>query len=267
MTEKPLILVTNDDGIFAEGILALKEALEPLGEVIVVAPDSEKSAVGHAITISDPLRVSEVERNGSFFGYAINGTPADCVKLAVKAILKRKPSLVASGINRGPNTGINAIYSGTVSAATEAAFMKIPSFAISITSFEKVDLSFAQKIAYHIGTQLLKNGLPPQTTLNINIPPIEEKDVKGILITKQGKGVFEEYFDKRIDPNNRIYYWLTGKKMILESENDVDDVAVRNNYVAITPLQFDLTHYQLLEELKKWNIEGEILHHGKNSDS
>ncbi|RMG22887.1 MAG: 5'/3'-nucleotidase SurE, partial [Methanobacteriota archaeon] len=207
MSEKPLILVTNDDGIFADGILALKEALDPLGEVVVVAPDSEKSAVGHAITISDPLRVIEVERNGQFFGYGVNGTPADCVKLAVKALLKQKPALVASGINRGPNTGINAIYSGTVSAATEAAFMGIPSFAISITSFEKVDLSYAQKIARNIGEKLLREGLPPQTTLNINIPPGDENTIKGIRITRQGKGVFDEFFDKRVDPNNRVYYW------------------------------------------------------------
>jgi 5'-nucleotidase len=267
MNDRPLILVTNDDGIFADGILALKEALEPLGEVVVVAPDSERSAVGHAITISDPLRVMEVERNGKFFGYAVNGTPADCVKLAVKALLNRKPALVASGINRGPNTGINAIYSGTVSAATEAAFMGIPSFAISITSFEKVDLTFARKIAEKIAKKLLLEGLPPQTTLNINIPPGDEKSIKGILFTRQGKGVFDEFFDKRVDPSNRVYYWLSGKKMILESENDVDDVAVRNQYVAITPLQFDLTHYDLLNQLKQWNAEGEILDHGKSSDS
>lgn len=258
MSQKPLILVTNDDGIFAEGIIRLKEALDDLGEVVVVAPDSEKSAVGHAITISDPLRVTEVERNGTFFGYAVNGTPADCVKLSVKALLDRKPALVASGINRGPNTGINAIYSGTVSAATEAAFMGIPSFAISITSFEKTDLSYSQKIARKIAVKLLSEGLPPQTTLNINVPPGSEKEIRGILITRQGRGVFEEVFDKRVDPNNRIYYWLTGKKMVPENEQDVDDVAVQQNYVAITPLQFDLTSYPLLEKLKQWNLEGEI---------
>ncbi|GAB4184900.1 MAG: 5'/3'-nucleotidase SurE [Calditrichia bacterium] len=253
MSKKPFILITNDDGIYAEGIYHLREAMKKVGDVVVVAPDSEKSAVGHAITISDPLRVIEVERNGEFFGYGVNGTPADCVKLAVKAILNKKPDLVVSGINRGPNTGINAIYSGTVSAATEACFMGIPSFAISMTSYEKVDLSFSKKIAEKFARLVLDNGLPPQTTLNINIPPGDESTIKGILITRQGQGVFEEMFDKRIDPNNRVYYWLTGKKIILESENDVDDIAVRNDFVAVTPLQFDLTNYDFLKKMKNWD--------------
>ncbi len=249
------ILITNDDGIYAPGIKALVEAIKPLGEVVVVAPDMEKSAVGHAITISDPLRVTEIERDGSFFGYAVNGTPADCVKLAVKAILEYKPDMVVSGINLGPNTGINAIYSGTVSAATEGTFMGIPSFAVSLTSFEKVDFSYSQKIAAMMVEKVMQNGLPQGTILNINIPPLPEAEIKGILVTRQGKGKFDEFFDKRVDPFKRVYYWLSGKKMILDTEKDVDDVAVNNKYVAVTPLHYDLTDYETLKELKNWKIE------------
>lgn len=254
-SNKYKILITNDDGIYAPGIKALVEAMKPLGEVVVVAPDMEKSAVGHAITISDPLRVTEVERDGSFFGYAVNGTPADCVKLAVKAILGYKPDMVVSGINLGPNTGINAIYSGTVSAATEGTFMGIPSFAVSLTSFVKVDFSYSQKIAAMMAEKVMQNGLPQGTTLNINIPPLPEAEIKGILVTRQGKGKFDEFFDKRVDPFKRVYYWLSGKKMILDTEKDVDDVAVNNKYVAVTPLHYDLTDYETLKELKNWKIE------------
>ncbi len=259
---KPLILVTNDDGIFAPGVKALVEALQEVGEVVVVAPDTEKSAVGHAITISDPLRVISVERDGKFFGYGINGTPADCVKLAVKAIMERKPDLVVSGINPGPNTGINAIYSGTVSAATEGTFMGIPSFALSIASFEVTDFSFAQKIAKIMARKILKDGIQNGTTLNINIPPVPEPQIMGVINTRQGKGKFEEHFDKRVDPNKRVYYWLSGKKMIIDKDDDVDDVAVMNNYVAITPLHYDLTDYQMLIKLQAWNIEEEIRNNG-----
>ncbi|MCK5077522.1 MAG: 5'/3'-nucleotidase SurE, partial [Calditrichia bacterium] len=216
------------------------------------------SAVGHAITISDPLRVTEVERDGKFFGYAVNGTPADCVKLAVKAILKEKPHIVVSGINPGPNTGINAIYSGTVSAATEGTFMGIPSFAVSLTSFQITDFSYAQKVAAMIAKKVLQHGLPRGTVLNINIPPLPESEIKGILVTKQGKGKFDEFFDKRIDPYQRVYYWLSGKKMILDTDHDVDDVAVNNKYVAVTPLHYDLTDYKTLEKLKTWKLKKEL---------
>ncbi|RMD66242.1 5'/3'-nucleotidase SurE [Candidatus Parcubacteria bacterium] len=252
---KPLILLTNDDGIYAPGIRALQQALTDLGQLYVVAPLVEKSAVGHAITISDPLRVQEIERDGRFFGYAVNGTPADCVKLGCKCILPRKPDLVVSGINQGPNTATNVIYSGTVSAAAEGAIMDIPAIAVSIASFTRPEFAFAAKITRKLALLVLQNGLPERTVLNVNVPAVPEQQIEGIVVTRQGKGRYEEAFDKRVDPNNRIYYWLTGKRMILDQGNDVDDLVVMQNKVSITPIQYDLTNYAFIKELRKWNIQ------------
>ncbi len=254
MKNKPLILVTNDDGIYARGIWSLKQALNGLGEIFVVAPLAEKSAVGHAITLSDPLRVVEVEREGAFFGYAVNGTPADCVKLGSKCILPAKPDLVISGINQGPNTATNVIYSGTVSAAAEGAIMGIPAIAVSIASFTRPEFAYAAKLTRQLAEMVLKRGLPQGTLLNVNVPAVPEEEIKGIVFTKQGKGRYEEAFDKRVDPNNRVYYWLTGKRMILDEGNDIDDLVVMQNKVSITPIHYDLTNYEFLKELKKWNI-------------
>ncbi len=263
MSHKPRILITNDDGIFAPGILALREAMMEVGETYVVAPDSERSAVGHAITLSDPLRVWEFKRNGEFFGWAVNGTPADCVKLAVKAILQFTPDLVVSGINQGANTALNVIYSGTVSAATEGMIMGIPSIAFSVASFQFKDFTYAKKLAIQLSRKVLAEGLPDGTLLNVNIPPVPEEEVQGIRITRQGRGRYEEYFEKRTDPSNRVYYWLSGTKVFVDTDEDVDEVAVAQNYVSITPLQFDLTNYQFLTELKQWGLE----RNGKSSDS
>jgi 5'-nucleotidase len=249
------ILVTNDDGIYAPGILHLREAVEGLGDISVVAPITEKSAVGHAITVSDPLRVVEVERNGDFFGYGVNGTPADCVKIAARCIMEKRPDIIVSGINMGSNTATNVIYSGTVSAAAEGTIMYIPSIAISLTSYTRPEFRFARKIARHFATEVIKNGLPKDTLLNINVPPIKEEECNGIVVTKQGKARYEEQFDMRMDPHNRTYYWLTGKKMTLDSHEDVDDVAVAHNKVSVTPIQYDLTDYAFLKELSTWNLK------------
>lgn len=254
MNPKPLILVTNDDGIYAPGIFALYNAMAKIGDARVVAPEMERSAVGHALTLSDPLRVWEVDRYGNIFGHAVNGTPADCVKLAVKAILNKKPDLVVSGINQGPNTAINVMYSGTVSAATEGTLMGISSIAFSLTSFRKNDFSFAAEFATHLARKVLKDGLSTGMLLNVNIPAVSKQEIKGVKITRQGKGRYEEYFEKRTDPMNRNYYWLAGKKLQLDNDSDVDDVAVLENYIAITPIQFDLTDYKALENLKDWEI-------------
>lgn len=255
MKNKPLILVTNDDGIYAPGIFHLKNALQRIGNVTVVAPMIEKSAVGHAITLSDPLRVSEVERNGVFFGYAVNGTPSDCVKLGSRCILDRKPDLIVSGINQGPNTATNIIYSGTVSAAAEGAIMGIPSFAVSIASFTKKEFSYAAKFAVHLAELILRKGLPQGTLLNVNVPAVPEDEIEGVVITRQGKGRYEEAFDRRIDPNNRVYYWLTGKRMILDQGDDIDDIVVMHNKVSITPIHYDLTDHSFVKELKTWHIQ------------
>ena len=249
------ILVTNDDGIYAPGIKKLAQVLSPLGKISVVAPLAEKSAVGHAITLSDPLRVQEVDIDGKFFGYAVNGTPADCVKLGIRCLCDHEPDLVVSGINLGPNTATNIIYSGTVSAAAEGTIMGIPSIAVSIASFNRPEFSYAAKVAHQIAGQVLKYGLPAGTLININAPALPESEIKGIRVTKQGKGRYEENYDKRIDPNNRVYYWLTGKKMTLDSGMDIDDSALSNDYVSVTPIHYDLTNYDFLKEMEKWTLK------------
>ena len=249
------ILVTNDDGIYSAGIFALTQAMQDFGEVFVVAPIAEKSAVGHAITVADPLRVTEVDRNDKFFGHAVNGTPADCVKIAVKCVLEKKPDIIVSGINQGSNTATNVIYSGTVSAAAEGVILGIPSIAISLVSFTYQDFSYAAKVAKQIAGEVLEKGLPERTLLNINVPAIPEKDVQGVKVARQGLGRYEEVFDKRVDPQNRTYYWMAGKRMILDKDNDVDDVVVMQNKVSVTPIQYDLTHHDFLKELTEWKLK------------
>ncbi|MDZ7263836.1 MAG: 5'/3'-nucleotidase SurE [candidate division KSB1 bacterium] len=256
MKTKPLkILLTNDDGINAPGLYALYKEMKQHGQVYVVAPDSEQSAVGHAITLSDPLRVENFYKNDTFFGYAVNGTPADCVKIAFWA-LDIQPDLLISGINLGSNTGINIIYSGTVSAATEGMFLNIPSFAISLTTFTNPNFDIAARFAGKLSQVILKNGLPRGTLLNVNVPAVDrEEEITGVMITRQGNAMYHEEFDKRVDPHHRVYYWLTGQKVKLETEPDVDDRAILNRQISITPVHFDLTDYRFLPELRNWKID------------
>lgn len=255
MEKRTTLLLTNDDGIAAPGLYALSQELCKIGEVVVVAPSAERSAVGHAITLSDPLRVWDYERDGSFYGYAVNGTPADCVKIAYWAILERKPDVVVSGINLGINTGINTIYSGTVSAATEGAILGIPSFAISLTTYCDPDFRFAVKFARKLTHKLLEKGLPQGIYLNVNVPACPEREIKGVSITRQGMAVFKEEFDKRIDPHGRVYYWLTGQKVDKETDENVDDGAILANMVSVTPVHYDLTRYDFIETLREWGLE------------
>ncbi len=246
------ILLTNDDGIYSEGIRALYESLKTIGKVTIVAPDAERSAVGHAITLSDPLRVKKVNRNGKFFGYATTGTPADCVKLAIRALLKKKPDLIVSGINLGQNVGYSVLYSGTVSGATEGAILGIPSFAISLATFTNPDYSFAAKFAKKLAKQIIQNkGLPKGTLLNVNIPAVNQKYIKGIRIVKQSEKAIEERFDKREDPRKRTYYWLTGEIIKSDKKEDADIETIRNNYISITPIHCDMTNYEFMGNLKK----------------
>lgn len=249
------ILVSNDDGIDAPGIYALVGELKKIADVTVVAPDEQRSAVGHAITMNYPLRVRKFFKNGNFFGYGVDGTPADSVKIGVRTILKEKPDLLISGINHGSNTAINIIYSGTVSAATEGTILGIPSIAVSLTTYDKPDFRFAAKISRKLAELLFKNGLPKDTLLNVNVPPLKEKAIRGIRITKQGKSRWDDTFDVRRDPNNKEYYWLTGKMDVLDTAEDTDLIAIFNKYVSITPIQFDLTNYKALNQLKEWNLE------------
>lgn len=248
------ILLSNDDGINAPGLAALHHEICKIADVTVVAPDSEKSAVGHAITLSDPLRVWNFQKDGRFFGYAVNGTPADCVKIACWALLKEKPDLIISGINLGSNSGINAIYSGTVSAATEGTILRVPSFAISLTTYVDPDFSYAAQFARRLALQVRERGLPEGTLLNVNVPPVPATKIAGVRVTRQGKSTYLEHFDKRTDPANRIYYWLAGKKVEVEEDLNVDDYAIKQDMVSITPLRFDLTDYEFLAELSSWDM-------------
>ncbi|MEW6654328.1 MAG: 5'/3'-nucleotidase SurE [Bacteroidota bacterium] len=249
------ILVSNDDGISSPGISALVEALKKIGEVTVVAPLTEQSAVGHAITMKYPLRVSEYFKNGDFFGYAVDGTPADCIKMGVRNILQQTPDIVISGINLGSNAAINIIYSGTVSAAREAAIMDIPAISVSVTSHTAKHFGFAAKYSGELARMIVKHGLPAGTLLNLNVPDLPEEKLKGIIVTQQGKTKWDDVYEERRDPYGNKYYWLTGNLIEQDNSLDSDYFALKNDYVSVTPIHFDLTDYATFEEMKKWNLE------------
>ena len=203
-----------------------------------------------------PLRVQEYYIDGTFFGYAVDGTPADCVKMGMRNIMKEDPDLVVSGINHGSNTAINIIYSGTVSGAREAAIMDVPSIAISVTNHRVKDFSYAAEIAKMLAHKIIEHGLALGTLLNVNVPDVPEDEIKGILVTKQGKSKWDDIYEKRVDPYGRDYYWLTGSMMEVDKELEFDQVAIKNNFIAVTPIHFDLTDYETYDKLKTWNIEG-----------
>lgn len=249
------ILVSNDDGIDSAGIDSLVTALKTIAEVTVVAPHKEQSAVGHAITMQTPLRVFEFQKDGKFFGYAVDGTPADCVKIGMRNLMPAPPDLVVSGINHGSNTAINIIYSGTVSAAREAAIMDVPSIAISVASHQVFDFSLASKVAKLLSQEVFKRGLPIGTMLNVNVPNLPESQIKGMVITKQGKSKWDDIYEQRVDPYGRNYYWLTGNLMDVDRSNDLDQAAIKNNYVSVSPIHFDLSDYQTYDKMKEWKIE------------
>ncbi|MDI3535392.1 MAG: 5/3-nucleotidase [Thermosediminibacterales bacterium] len=249
------ILVTNDDGIYAEGIKELAITLSKVGEVVIVAPDRERSGTGHAITVHHPLRLEEIKLpNVNLKAYSVNGTPSDCVKLAVEALLPKKPDIIFSGINRGPNLGTDVIYSGTVSAAVEGAILGIPSVAVSLAAYENVKYGIAAEFALKTAKKIIESGLETDTILNINVPSVEKDDIMGVSVTTLGVRRYTNTFEKRIDPRGKVYYWLAGE--VIEDNLDINtDVgAVKNNYISITPIHFDLTKFELLEKIKKWNL-------------
>jgi 5'-nucleotidase len=254
---KPLrILVSNDDGIFAPGIFALAQSLRELGQVIVVAPDRQQSAVGHAITMHSPLRVYPFHVDGTMFGYAIDGTPADAVKFAVRNLMKDDPpDVLVSGINHGSNTAVNVIYSGTVSAATEGAILGIPAIAVSLTTYDTPDFTYAAKFAAKLTAIVAEKKLPPGTVLNVNVPSVPEEEIEGVVITRQGRSNWDDHYEKRLDPGNREYYWLTGSLQVLDHDEDIDQVAIKNKKVSITPIHYDLTNYSVLQQIKSWDLE------------
>lgn len=250
------VLLTNDDGIGAGGIEALRKVFEASGHVVtVVAPDRERSGSGHSITTYKPLRVSEVEYPNTLSkGIAVNGTPSDCVKLAVEAIMPNKPDMIISGINNGPNLGTDVLYSGTVSAAIEGALLGFPSLAISLATFDHFDYAWAANYVEYLARVLLEKRLPPNTLLNVNIPPGEEDFIKGVSVTKLGVRYYKNQFDKRVDPHGRIYYWLAGEAIEDECDRDVDIYAIKNRHISITPIHFDLTNYGIIRELSRWGL-------------
>lgn len=254
--KKPLVVISNDDGIESDGIRALWKALRKFAEVYVVAPHTQQSAVGHSITIANPIRVRKNLIDKNYYGYAVEGTPADSVKFAVRNLLKgRKIDLLISGINHGSNTAINIIYSGTVSAATEGTILGIPSIAISLASFTYNKFDLAASFAAMLGKHVLKTGLPKGTLLNVNIPPVPKSKVRGILFTRQGQSVWDDWYDMRFDPNKREYYWLTGRMSSRDKEIELDQKAVEKNYISITPIHYNLTDHKTLEEIKSWNLK------------
>ena len=248
------ILVCNDDGIDAPGIYALAVELRKIADVIVVAPDKQQSAIGHAITMNYPLRAIPFRKNNEFFGYAVEGTPADAVKLGVRFLLKEKPHMLISGINHGSNTSINIIYSGTVSAATEGTILGIPSIAVSLTTYEEADFSYAAKVAARLALVVAEKGLPDRTLLNVNVPALPEDKIRGILVTKQGRSTWDDTFDVRRDPANREYFWLTGRMNVIDTDPETDQIAIRNGYISVTPVHYDLTDRRMLEEMKGWGL-------------
>ena len=251
------ILLTNDDGIHAPGLFALYQALKSEYDLNIVAPESEMSAVGHAITLTSPLRVRDVNKNGAFFGYAVTGTPADCVKIALQELLKSPPDMILSGINLGANVGINILYSGTVSAATEGAFLGIKSAAISLATMKKkADFKFAASFSKEIIRFISENSLGEGTALNVNIPAVSPEKIKGVCFVKQGITTIVERFDRRNDPRGNVYYWLSGESTPENGDPDTDTYALKENRITITPIHYDLTCYKELDRLKQLKGSG-----------
>ncbi|MBN1163478.1 MAG: 5'/3'-nucleotidase SurE [Candidatus Krumholzibacteriota bacterium] len=245
------ILVTNDDGIRAEGIKALTGKLERLGRIITVAPENEQSATSHAITLDKPLRITNYSRNRT----GVHGTPTDCLLLGIHGILGYKPDLVVSGINHGPNMGEDVTYSGTVAAAIEGYILGIPSIAVSLTSWEPVDFSAAADISAFLAEKMLDSAFPKPSLWNVNIPPLPADKIRGIKITKLGSRIYNDIITKHVDPRGKDCFWIGGGEPGWSDEENTDFAAVSSGFVSITPLRVDLTDYKNIFELKKWGWE------------
>ncbi|MBN3584594.1 5'/3'-nucleotidase SurE [Algoriphagus aestuarii] len=255
---KPLILVSNDDGITSKGIRILVSAMKKLGEVVVVAPDSPQSGMGHAITIGETLRLSSEDIFEDVKAYKSSGTPADCVKLAKHHVLKgRTPDLVVSGINHGSNTSISVLYSGTMSAAIEGALEGLPSIGFSLCDYSSnADFSHVEEWVEKIVLQVLKNGITKGIALNVNFPPKRNEKIKGIKICRQAEAKWQEEFDERVDPNGRNYFWMAGNFVNFDKGEDNDEWAIANNYISIVPCQYDLTAHHAISQMNKdWDWE------------
>jgi 5'-nucleotidase len=249
------ILLTNDDGITAPGIRALWQELSSIGEITVVAPDSERSATSQAITVHHPIRVDEFcIENSNVCAWRVGGTPTDCVKIAVEALMKDKPDVVVSGINQGPNMGTDVLYSGTVSAAIEGALHAIPSIAVSLVSWKPADFGPAARFAKKLVLTMIERPLPPNTLLNVNVPSVAPEKLSGVAITKLGVTEYENTFEKRLDPRGRTYYWMGGSLVDSLNEEGTDVATVKQGKISVTPIHFDLTNYAIMHLLEEWNL-------------
>lgn len=255
-TNKPLILVTNDDGVLAPGIRALIEVMAEIGQVVVVAPDKPQSAMGHAITINNTLYLNKISADHApVLEYSCSGTPVDCVKLAVNEILHQKPDLCVSGINHGSNSSINVIYSGTMSAAVEAGIEGIPAIGFSLSDYDwNADFEAIKSFVKKIALETLEKGLPEGVVLNVNLPKLKENEIKGIKICRQAKAMWMEKFDKRKTPQGKDYYWLTGEFVNQDKGEDTDEWALENGYISIVPVHFDLTAHHSIQQLNTWDL-------------
>lgn len=256
--KKPLILVTNDDGITAPGLRMLISIMKKIGDVFVVAPDSPQSGMGHAITLDSTLYSKKMKIDQDTEGileFSCSGTPADCVKLALQELLPRRPDICVSGINHGSNSSINVIYSGTMSAAIEAGIEGVPAIGFSLCDYNwDADFTPAEDHIKTIVTQALKNGIPKGTVLNVNIPKIQKNKLKGIKICRQARANWKEKFDKRTNPMGKDYYWLTGVFELLDKGEDTDEWALANGYISVVPTHFDLTAHHVIQELNGWGL-------------
>ncbi len=254
---KPLILITNDDGIIAKGIQSLISCLLPLGNLFVVAPDGPRSAQSSALTVTTPLRVKKIKEEDGLTEYICNGTPADCVKLALNQLCPRKPDIIVSGINHGMNSSISIIYSGTMGAALEGCVNGIPSIGFSLCNYDpRANFDTAMAYAYKITKKTMATGLPRTICLNVNIPDLPEDKIQGISICRQSEGYWAEEFVQRKDPSGKRYYWLTGQFINAEKQNsETDEWALENGFISIVPVKVDMTAYEHLDELKKIDYE------------
>lgn len=249
------ILLTNDDGIQAAGLWALHRALSREHQVTVIAPDRERSAVSHGITLHQPIRAVQMSVNGGDPGWAVSGTPADCVKLALVELLENRPDMVIAGINPGANVGVNLNYSGTVAAAKEAALYGLKALSVSIQGFENLHYDDAAGFVAHLVPLIHSKAIPVGTFLNLNFPNLPAIQTAGVRVTRQSTDPYHEYFDKRQDPRNRVYYWQGSESMPVYSHSDADGAVLDQNHISITPVRCDMTDYKLLEDLKQWDFE------------
>jgi 5'-nucleotidase len=249
------ILVTNDDGVDAPGLLALNQALREVAETTVFAPSHNWSASGHVKTMHKPLRVGETQLADGTPALTTTGAPSDCVALAFLGIVERPIDMVVSGINQGANLGHDVTYSGTVTAAMEGAIAEVPAIAVSLTSYQRADFSFAARVAARLAQQVAERGLPRQTLLNVNVPAVPEEEIAGIMVTRMGLRIYYEEMVRRLDPRGRPYYWIGGKEPGGVLEEGTDLWAVANHYVSVTPIQLDLTAYEQIEQVRAWGLQ------------